>query len=574
MRRLLSLLLVLVMLFSLSLTAFAEGEGGEGGGEGGGSENPPPHSHSYTETSRTPATCTTDGEVISTCSCGDTQTTTLAAPGHSWGTPSNSATCTAAGKKTYTCGTCGETKQEDAAALGHTWVAGTSTATCTQPGETSYTCSVCSGTKTEPAAATGHSFGAWSSVDATTHKRTCSKCGGAETGSHTLTSTSTATCAAAGTKTTTCTAGCGYIATESAPITNAHNWGNWTAADGKHSRTCSVCNAVEGPFSCSYSYATLSAATCTAEGKKIKKCSVCSSTSGSEEAIPKLDHKYDSDCDDECNTCKTKREAPHKYYNYYTFDAYSHWYKCSQCQNIKSKSNHVPGPVATEEKPQVCLTCGYEIVKKKEHKHVYDETQWKSDESGHWHVCEKCDMEVQFDDHNYIGDCGSGCRICGYENKNGHIYDNTYETDKRSHWQKCKVCGKASEPQDHIPGPKATASKPQTCTICDYEIAVYVEHDHVGGDWITNDAEHWKECECGEQLDKGIHAWDEGQKGKDNTLIRTCIDCGETMTELRAAKKTPVGLIILLVVLVMAFVGTLALLIKVILSSKNSGKFS
>ena len=38
-------------------------------------------------------------------------------------------------------------------------------------------------------------------------------------------------------------------------------------------------------------------------------------------------------------------------------------------------------------------------------------------------ICEKCDMEVKFDDHNFIGDCGDGCRICGYENKNGHIYE-------------------------------------------------------------------------------------------------------------------------------------------------------
>ncbi len=47
-----------------------------------GCEEPePPHEHSYSS-QRTEATCTTDGEVVYTCSCGDSYTETLTATGH------------------------------------------------------------------------------------------------------------------------------------------------------------------------------------------------------------------------------------------------------------------------------------------------------------------------------------------------------------------------------------------------------------------------------------------------------------------------------------------------------------
>ena len=45
-----------------------------------------PHTHSYTPSVTTEATCTTDGETTWTCSCGDSYTTPIPAPGHTFQT--------------------------------------------------------------------------------------------------------------------------------------------------------------------------------------------------------------------------------------------------------------------------------------------------------------------------------------------------------------------------------------------------------------------------------------------------------------------------------------------------------
>lgn len=44
----------------------------------------PPHAHSYTVTDQKDADCENDGYITKTCSCGDVQTTTITAKGHSW----------------------------------------------------------------------------------------------------------------------------------------------------------------------------------------------------------------------------------------------------------------------------------------------------------------------------------------------------------------------------------------------------------------------------------------------------------------------------------------------------------
>ncbi len=86
----------------------------------------------------------------------------ITSTGHAWdaGIETTAPTCTAAGVKTYTCGTCGDTKTESISALGHSWDAGieTTAPTCTAAGVKTYTCGTCGDTKTETIAALGHSW--------------------------------------------------------------------------------------------------------------------------------------------------------------------------------------------------------------------------------------------------------------------------------------------------------------------------------------------------------------------------------------------------------------------------------
>ena len=83
------------------------------------------HVHKYTAEVTTEPTCTADGVMTYTCTCGDSYTEVIAKLDHSYdtGTTTTVPTCTEDGTKTYTCTACGETYTEAIAALGHVWKA-------------------------------------------------------------------------------------------------------------------------------------------------------------------------------------------------------------------------------------------------------------------------------------------------------------------------------------------------------------------------------------------------------------------------------------------------------------------
>ncbi|MCD7786028.1 MAG: carbohydrate-binding domain-containing protein [Oscillospiraceae bacterium] len=116
------------------------------------------HTHSYTSSVTTEATCTNDGVMTYTCTCGDSYTETIPATGHSYVGVVTAPTCTEKGFTTYTCSVCGDSYVADETeALGHKYEATVTAPTCTEKGYTTYTCSVCGDTYTvdgEPA--TGH----------------------------------------------------------------------------------------------------------------------------------------------------------------------------------------------------------------------------------------------------------------------------------------------------------------------------------------------------------------------------------------------------------------------------------
>lgn len=123
------------------------------------------HTHSYTAKVTKEATCTTEGERIYTCTCGDKYTETIPAKGHSWVKGETVApTENEKGYTIYTCASCGETKKDDYTdPIGHRHsytLTSTKAATCETDGEKVYTCS-CGEKYTETIPATGHSESAW-----------------------------------------------------------------------------------------------------------------------------------------------------------------------------------------------------------------------------------------------------------------------------------------------------------------------------------------------------------------------------------------------------------------------------
>lgn len=537
MKKFLCLALCLLLLVSIPVTAWAEDDStppasSDPSDPPPSSEPtpPPPHQHSFSGWHN-------DGETHSrSCSCG----TTESGISHSYdaGTVTTQPTCKDAGVKTFTCtANCGKTRTEEVSATGT------------------------------------HIYTNGAKVNDTTHELTCSGCGGKITENHnwSVTQTVAATCQADGSTTSACTK-CPATKTDTITKLTTHRYSNWTTDAERHTRSCPDCGHVDAGNHSWGTVTVIKAATCKEAGSTSQTCTACSLIKYQD--VPKLTtHTYDNDCDAECNVCKETRTPNHKFADVWSSNNTGHWLACLLCGEKKEHIPHVPGPAATEYQEQICMACKYVLTPKLNHVHTPSK-KWTTDRNGHWRTCSGCVVELDFDRHEYGTGC-EGCKVCGYVNPDNHIYDGSWESDKMSHWGKCTVCGEVSELKEHTPGPEATEDTPQTCTVCGYIIAEFIEHNHEPlPQWYSNDAEHWQICECGEKLDVDPHIWDEGIRNKD-TVTYKCVLCGETDTRIEEAPKEQgfpwIALLVILIILLLAAFGTLA---WIILQPKQSGKFT
>lgn len=451
----------------------------------------------------------------------------------------------------------------------HNWVEGNGiAATCTTVGERNFTCSLCSETKKETVAALGHSYGTETPVDDSNHVKTCSVCNASETAAHSWgegSVTTQASCTAEGLRTFTCT--CGKTKTEKI-LKLEHDFNAWTKADASnHERGCKNCTHKESGRH-NWQEEVIKAATCKEDGSKKKTCMVCGT--GEIIVVSKLTtHTYDNVCDPDCNVCGEKRTTSHAYGSSWSRDYSGHWHECTKCGEKKDFRSHYPGPAATEDAPQTCVTCDYVITAQKEHKHSFAKT-WSRDDSGHWYVCSSCDEKKDFAKHVYDSACDEDCNICDYENPNVHNYGNSWENDEKLHWKVCKICKETSEPEKHIAGPEATDTQAQLCTVCSYEITPIQEHEHAfGPDWMHDGKTHWQICTCGEQSVPAEHTWDDGTKNRDKTVTYLCTQCQAERTE--EVSGFPWWVLILL--LLLAAAGGATIYVFYIVPQKQGGKF-
>lgn len=430
----------------------------------------------------------------------------------------------------------------------------TTAATCTAPGVMTYTCS-CGAVKTEEIPAAGHSYGAASKVDDASHKSVCSACNAEASSAHSWdggTETTKANCKQDGVKTYTCTASCGATKTEVIPKTGTHTYGDWTTTATTHSRSCTVCGAADSGNH-TLKEEVVKAATCKEDGSKKKSCAACNYSETI--VLTKLTtHTYDSVCDAECNVCAAKREIEHTFTKVWSKNYKGHWHECTKCGEQADFAKHIAGPAATEEKEQVCLTCGYVLMPKKNHVHSYG-SEWTSDEVGHWHACTGCKEEKDYASHAFDDDCDPDCNTCGYKRENSHSYDKEgWQVSNFDHWNVCSVCGEESKHEKHVPGEAATDKAPQLCTVCGYELAPVLEHTHdFGTVYVKTQDSHWQECDCGALSVPESHTWDAGKESK-KTITYTCTLCGEQKTEEAPSGSFP-WLILILSLLALVCIG-------------------
>ena len=245
-----------------------------------------------------------------------------------------------------------------------------------------------------------HSYSAWSSVNGTSHTRTCSICNQPETKNHAFTNACDTSCN-----------DCGYTRT------TTHNYKTtWSSNGSQHWHECSVC--------------------------KDKK-DVASHTPGAPatETTPQ-----------KCTVCQHVLVAAaghtHTYGSTYSNDANGHWQICSSCNEKSATEAHVYANNCDKN----CDTCGYVRTVT----HTYGD-EFESDSNKHWHICDICNEASEKVAHKYDSGCDTSCNDCGYTRTAEHIFDTGVSSKKPTadkageKTYTCSECGatKTSELEDY-----------------------------------------------------------------------------------------------------------------------------
>lgn len=428
--------------------------------------------------------------------CSLSGTSVTVACRHSWGG------CTGVDGNNHEsiCSICGQKKTE-----AHTWDGGTvvKAATCQETGVKKLTCTVCGATKDETIPVSNdHKFGPWTRTDSGSHSHTCTVCGKKETASHTWNSgkvTKAATCKDTGVKRLTCT-GCSATKDETIPVSGSHKYGKWSSTgDAKHTHTCTVCNKTETVSHTWDGGTVLEKANCLVTGVQRLTCTGCGETKT--ETLPKTDHAY-GDCvyvdgsshKRTCKDCAVETAEAHAYGEGWEHDGNWHFRSCEGCGNKTEQAAHVPGPKATETTDQTCTVCQRILQPKGAHVHSFSE-EWSTDELGHWHACTDCNEKDSAAAHVFDDGCDAACDICGMVRQPAHAPAADWSADEGGHWYECRDCGEKVDFDPHTAGPAATISSPQNCTVCGFEMAPVVPHDHV---FDSKGTLHGHYCACGE----------------------------------------------------------------------------
>ena len=173
-------------------------------------------------------------------------------------------------------------------------------------------------------------------------------------------------------------------------------------------------------------------------------------------------------------------------------DATSHWHQCtdSTCPDPRASATELAShtfvwkvdqaatTTQTGLKHEECTVCSYKrsentVIDKlpATHSHSYG-TEWKYDDTNHWHECE----------------CGAKTDIAAHSASEWIVDTAATETADGAKHKECTVCKKVLE----------TATIPATGST----------HTHsYGTEWKYDDTNHWHECECGDKADTAAHSF-------------------------------------------------------------------
>ena len=246
------------------------------------------------------------------------------------------------------------------------------------------------------------------------------------------------------------------------------------------------------------------AATTTQTGLKHEECTVCSYKRSENTVIDKLPATH-----------------THSYGTEWKYDDTNHWHEC-ECGDKANIAAHIASEwivdtAATETadgaKHKECTVCKKVLETETipaTHSHSYG-TEWKYDDTNHWHECE----------------CGDKANIAAHSASEWIVDTAATETADGAKHKECTVCKKVLE----------TAPIPATGST----------HTHsYGTEWKYDDTNHWHECECGDKADTAAHRFQwviDKAATKEATGIKheECTVCGAKRSENTVIDKLPDG---------------------------------
>ena len=419
------------------------------------------HGHHY-RTEVTLPSCVNMGYTVYSCDlCGDSYREDYTDPlGHDYRQEVTPPTCTAEGYTTFTCARCGDSfVDRHTSALGHDWDDGTLLvdAACNADGVRVYQCRNCAATRFEAVSAAGHTPGPAATC---TEDQLCTVCGAVLDRAH----------------------GHRYRAEVIPPSCTSMGYTVYT---------CDLCgDSYRSDYTDPLGHDFLperAEATCTEAGHTLWRCSRCGESFITDRTAA-LGHRWDA------GTVKIRPSC--------TGEGLME-FSCTACGEKRTETipatGHTPGPAATCTEPQLCVVCGAVLESAHGHDFRAEVTEPTCLHMG-WttYTCADCGDSYlsNYTDalgHEYVPEvtpptCTEGgftvwtCAHCGdsyvsdFTEALGHDWDEgTAITDagcgsKGVTEYRCHRCGEtrleAESATGHTPGPAATCTEDQLCTIC------------------------------------------------------------------------------------------------------------
>ncbi|MBQ7793279.1 MAG: chitobiase/beta-hexosaminidase C-terminal domain-containing protein, partial [Clostridia bacterium] len=215
-----------------------------------------------------------------------------------------------------------------------------------------------------------------------------------------------------------------------------------------------------------------------------------------------------------CNTVYGEFDSSNHAYNVstaWTTENGYHWHECNGCGADLDKGV-CTGGTATCMTAAICETCGIAHGDVDTNNHANNvSAAWSSDSEYHWHEC-ACGADIDKTTHSGgTADCKNKakCEACGKEHgtvdtsNHANNVSTAWSSDGTNHYHECACGAKVDTAQ--CSGGTATCMTAAICDVCRNEHGTtdISNHADVSPTWTSDGTNHWHECACGADLDKG-----------------------------------------------------------------------